>query len=60
MDYFGIRDISEVCTTIHRYLINDIEKCLYDVKEDMANNPGGVYVVKLRSEERRVGKECRL
>ncbi len=47
MDYFGIRDIGEVCTTIHRYLINDIEKCLYDVKEDMVNNPGGVYVVKL-------------
>lgn len=52
MDYFGIRDISEVCTTIHRYLINDIEKCLYDVKEDMANNPGGVYVVKLVYVER--------
>lgn len=47
MNYFGIRDIGEVCTTIHRYSINDIEKCLYDVKEDMVKKPEGVYVIKL-------------
>lgn len=47
MDYFGIRDIGEVCTTIHRYSISDTEKCLYDIKEDMAKKPGGVYVIKL-------------
>lgn len=47
MDYFRIRDIKEVSTTIHRYLMSDIEKCLHEIREDMVKNPGYIYIIKL-------------
>jgi len=47
MDFFGIRDICEVQATIHRFSIDSIEECMYEIKQDMVRNPEGVYVIKL-------------
>lgn len=47
MDFFGLRDICEVSATIHRFSINDAEKCLYEIKEDMKKGLENVYVIKL-------------
>lgn len=47
MDFFGIRDISEVSTSIHRYSIKNSEECLYQVKDNMTKNPDCIYIIKL-------------
>lgn len=51
LDYFGLRNIEEVQTTIHRFWIDEIDICLQNIMNSIKNE-GGVYVIKLVYPER--------